>query len=64
MLNKNQQREVANLNQHRAIGNTASVALGLSALIRCAMKATQQAELIALADQWGVANHPLFVVSL
>jgi hypothetical protein len=64
MLNKNQQREVNLLNQHRAIGNTASVSLGLSALIRCAMKATQQAELIALADQWGVANHPLFVVSL
>jgi hypothetical protein len=62
MLNKNQQREVLNLRAHLAHGNTTAVALGLSALIRSAMKASARDELIALALSWGVARHPDFIV--
>jgi hypothetical protein len=62
MLTKSQIRELETLAQHRAAGNTTAVALGLSALIRAALRTSQQRELYGYAEMWRVANHPDFVV--
>lgn len=61
-MTKSQSRDVATIRIHAAIGNTTAAALGLSALIRSALRASDRAELLAVAAELGLVNHPDFIV--
>ena len=61
-MTKSHARDVKTIRLHAAIGNTEAAALGLSALIRSALRAGDRAELLAVAAELGLVNHPDFVV--
>lgn len=61
-MTKSQSRDVATIRIHAAIGNTEAAARGLSALIRSALRAGDRAELLAVAAELGLVNHPDFVI--
>ena len=61
-MTKSQSRDVATIRIHAAIGNTTAAALGLSALIRSALRAGDRAELLAVAAELQLVNHPDFVI--
>jgi hypothetical protein len=54
--------ELAKLAKYQAAGMTATVALGLSALIRMTLRRKTHDTLLALAEAWGVTTHPDFVI--
>lgn len=61
-MNKSEAREVKQLEMHRAMGNDHAVAAGLSALIRSAATRRSRDALIQQAKDWGIANHPEFII--
>jgi len=61
MLTKANQKQVKTLDQYRALGNTGAIARIISFMIRASLRKTEQAELRALAAQFGVTNHPDFI---
>ena len=61
-MNKHQTRAAQTIRAHAAIGNTHAAAAGLSALIRAALRASDRAELLELARELRVDNHPAFIV--
>ena len=62
-MTKSQQREINILQQmHQLGGYQANIALGLSALIRCAMNNKQRTELCDYATKFGVTNHPNYKI--
>jgi hypothetical protein len=61
-LNKSQLRQIDTLHAMLQHGMTENVALGLSALIRSAMKKSQVEKLMMYAFAWDVVNHPDFKV--
>jgi hypothetical protein len=61
-MNKHQQKQVEILKAHLAIGNIDSVAMGLSALIRSAMTKKQAQTLMQVAEEFGIINHPEFII--
>ena len=62
-MTKPEAREVAKLTHYRAAGiGPDYVARSLSALIRAARNNKSAAELRALAQSWGITQHPEFIV--
>jgi hypothetical protein len=61
MLTKANQKQVATLKQYQALGNTGAIARVLSFMIRASLRKTEQAELRALAAQFGVTTHPDYI---
>ena len=61
-MTKSQVRELARIYSHIMIGNTHAAAAGLSALIRSALRATDRAELLAVADELQLREHPEFII--
>jgi hypothetical protein len=61
-LNKWQRREVATLQKMQHFGAN-YLARGLSMLHRSALKKSQQAEILALAQRLGVDQNPEFIIS-
>jgi hypothetical protein len=61
-MNKVEQREIKTLTTMHNLGMTVNVALGLSALIRCAMTKKSKAALMEYATIFNVANHPDFII--
>ena len=61
-MNKSQQREIATLQRYHQAGMIDTVARGLSALIRAAMRQSQVDAMMVYADAFGVRNHPEFIV--
>ena len=61
MLTKANQKQLVLLKQSQALGNYGAIARGLSFMIRASLRKTEQAELRALATQFGVTNHPDFI---
>ncbi len=46
---------------HIAVGNLVSAARGLSSLVRCARTEKSVKELLAIAEQLNIRNHPDFI---
>jgi len=61
-MTKSQARDVKTIRIYAAIGNTHAAAAGLSALIRSALRATDRAELLAVADELQLREHPEFII--
>lgn len=61
-MTKAQTRDIKTIRIHVAIGNITAAALGLSALIRSALRASDRAELMAVAVDLNLASHPDFIV--
>ena len=61
-LNRSQLREIDTLYVMYTHGMSDNVALGLSALIRSAMKKSQIEKLMSYAFAWDVVNHHNFKV--
>jgi len=61
-MTKFETKQVETIRAHVAIGNVESAALGLSSLIRCARTARSMAELMAVAHELNLRNHPQFRV--
>ena len=62
MINKSEARELSKLTQYRALGaDSGMLARSLSALIRAARTARSAAYIRAVAQDWGVTNHPEFI---
>jgi hypothetical protein len=59
---KYQMKEVAKLEVAHKLGMSDYVARGLSALIRAAWCPGARAGLMVYAEEWGVRNHPEFIV--
>lgn len=61
-MTKSENRDVALIRMHIAVGNTDSAALGLSALIRSAMTKRSKQELLAVAAELNLTAHPEFII--
>lgn len=62
-MNRSEIREVALLAQYRAAGaDVGMIARALSALIRAARTRKSAAYIRALAESWGVTDHPNFII--
>ena len=61
-LNKSQQREIAKIIANGASLGKDYMARGLSALYRCALKAGQQNEIMAIALAYSVVSSDEFIV--
>lgn len=61
-MTKSENREVALIRMHLAVGNTDSAALGLSALIRSAMNSRSKRELMEIAAELKLTAHPEFII--
>ena len=62
-MNKAETREVQKLTTYRAAGaDDSMLARSLSALIRSSRNWKTQCDLRALAETWGVAYHPDFII--
>jgi hypothetical protein len=61
-MNKSETRQIAIIKTHYGIGNITSAALGLSALIRCAMTAKSKRELLEVAAELNLISHPDFII--
>lgn len=61
-MNKSETREVTTLEKHLDLGNTCTVARGLSALIRASRTDKSRRDLIALAEAWNMTSHPDFII--
>ena len=61
-MNKHQQKQIEILKAHLAIGNIDAAAMGLSALIRSAMTKKQSQTLMHIAEEFGIINHPEFII--
>ena len=61
-MNKSNVRQIQILAQMHKLGMADNVALGLSALIRAALRKSERAELLEYADIFGVRNHPDFII--
>lgn len=59
-MTKFETKQVETIKIHVALGNIESAALGLSSLIRCARTAKSAVELTAIAEVFGLRNHPEF----
>jgi hypothetical protein len=60
-MNKSQLREIKTLETMYKLGMIDNVALGLSALIRCALTRTSREVLYSYAAAWNVLEHPNFM---
>ena len=61
-MTKSETRELSKLTQYRAMGaDSGMIARSLSALIRAARTARSVDAIRAVAQNWGVTNHPEFI---
>ena len=60
-MTKSETREIENLKKHIAFGNIESAARGLSSLIRSARTNKSATELMAIARELNMTNHPEFI---
>jgi hypothetical protein len=60
-MNKSQLREIKTLETMYKLGMIDNVALGLSALVRCAMTRKSRDILYQYAIAWNINNHPQFM---
>jgi hypothetical protein len=61
-MTKPQAREIATAQKYIALGMIDTAARTVSALIRSAMRAKDQAEILAFAETHGLTSHPDFIV--
>lgn len=62
VMNQSQARQVELAKRYIALGHADVAARSISALIRCAMSTKAQHELLKIAQDLGVANHPEFII--
>ena len=60
-MTKIQAREIATAQKYIALGMIDTAARSVSALIRCAMRSKDAAELRAFAEAHGLTKHPEFI---
>lgn len=60
-MTKIQAREIATAQKYIALGMIDTAARSISALIRCAMRSKDAAELRAFAEAHGLTKHPEFI---
>lgn len=61
-MTKAENDQVLKLYTYRRIGHTDTVARSLSALVRASMSKKSRTELLAHAEQFGVIDHPEFII--
>lgn len=61
-MTKFEQKQTETIRTHLALGNINSAALGLSSLVRCARTSKSVNELMAIAQELNLRNHPEFRV--
>jgi hypothetical protein len=61
-MTKSQSKQIEIIRKHAVLGNTYAVAAGLSGLIRSAMRQKDIDEMLAVAVELKVRNHPDFII--